>query len=87
EHGVDQASQMAAEFQRSLAHGSVTHQLALATTSPDASYQTDLMREIRDAIREGQTIVMDSGELVGATYAGYDAAAGTAISYKSRWGR
>ncbi|MCL1924534.1 MAG: hypothetical protein FWF50_03000, partial [Defluviitaleaceae bacterium] len=62
-------------------------ELKLAITPPDASYESTLLERLIDTVQAGQYIVMDSGELVGATYAGYDNAAGQAISYNSRWGR
>ena len=63
---------------------------SLATSPSDAIYQSTMMDKVDkliDAVEAGKNIIMDTGELVGATYHGYDVAAGTAISYNKRWGR
>ena len=85
--GLDSAKGMARNMNKLLSGNHYDQQLALAVTPPDASYQTSLMEKLIESVEAGKNIVMDTGELVGATYAGYDNAAGVAISYNSRWGR
>ena len=85
--GLDSAKGMAQNMDKLLSGNQLDQQLALAVSPPDASYQTSLMEKLIETVEAGKNIVMDSGELVGATYAGYDNAAGFAISYNSRWGR
>jgi len=85
--GLDSAKAMAQNMDKMLFDNKLDQKLALAVSPPDAEYQTSLMEKLINTVASGQTIVMDSGELVGATYNGYDAAAGEAISYNSRWGR
>ncbi|MCL1989360.1 MAG: hypothetical protein FWG67_00565 [Defluviitaleaceae bacterium] len=85
--GLESAQAVRQGLDNMLMGTNLDQQLALAVTPPDASYQMNLMEKLIDTVAAGQTIVMDSGELVGATYAGYDNAAGTAMSYNSRWGR
>lgn len=69
--------------------GEIRGNLTLATAGADSNHihQSRMLEKIHDAIEAGRTIVMDSGELVGATYPHYDAAAGQAITYHNRWGR
>jgi hypothetical protein len=67
-----------------------THNLAFATPGSDARYQLDLgdkIDKLIDTVAAGQNIIMDTGELVGATYPNYDCTAGSTISYNKRWGR
>ena len=45
------------------------------------------MRGIREGIEAGKHIILDTGELVGATAGQFDHAQGTAFSYNNRWGR
>lgn len=85
--GLDSAKSMAQNMDKMLYDNKLDQKLALAVTPPDADYQTSLMEKLICAVEAGKNIVMDSGELVGATYGGYDAAAGEAILYNSRWGR
>ena len=66
---------------------SLNHGINLAVNAPDSGYQTSLLERIADGVEAGKNIIMATGELVGATYHGYDVAAGTAISYNKRWGR
>lgn len=63
------------------------NQLTLAVTSADASYHHQLLERIATGIESGKNIIMDTGELVGATASGIDYACGKTISYKQRWGR
>jgi len=86
-NGVDQAMSMQEKLSNMLSENHIAHELSLAISPPDADYQNNLMERLIDVVEAGRYIVMDSGELVGATYAGYDNAAGQAISYNSRWGR
>ena len=85
--GLDSAKALGKNMDKMLFDNKLDQKLALAVSPPDADYQTSLMEKLIATVASGQTIVMDSGELVGATYGGYDAAAGEAISYNSRWGR
>ena len=64
-----------------------TYNPVFANAPSESLNQVGLLEEIRDAIHAGKNIIMDTGELVGATYHGYDCAAGAAISYNKRWGR
>jgi hypothetical protein len=65
----------------------ITSQLQLAIAPPDNIHQNRLMERLIDAVEAGKNIIMDSGELVGATYPHIDNAAGHAIVYNNRWGR
>ena len=85
--GVDQALAMGESLYKTLMSNQLDHELQLAVTPPDADNQAGLMERLIYAVEAGRNIIMDTGELVGATYAGYDAAAGGTISYNSRWGR
>ncbi|MCL2545592.1 MAG: hypothetical protein FWE06_00160 [Oscillospiraceae bacterium] len=67
--------------------GEISGNLALVTADGDSTTQTRMMERLIGAVEAGKTIVMDSGELVGATYSHFDTAGGQAIAYNSRWGR
>jgi hypothetical protein len=56
-------------------------------TPPDSVQQISLLERLIDAVEAGKHIVLDTGELVGATYPHFDAAGGQAVTYSSRWGR
>jgi len=75
-------------------NSSINGNLTLTTTSPDIKFphihsmnQSQILEKIHDAIEAGKHIVLDSGELVGATYPHFDSVAGQTINYNSRWGR
>ena len=87
EDGVSRALNMQKQLNTMLANQEVTHELKLAITPADAQQQSNLMERLIEAVESGKQIVMDSGELVGATYGHYDAVAGQTISYNARWGR
>jgi len=87
EGGIKQAMVMEQRLQKMLTNQDLARDLNFAITSPDQTHQNSLMERLIDAVEAGQHIVMDSGELVGATYHGYDCTAGATISYNSRWGR
>ncbi|MCL2562959.1 MAG: hypothetical protein FWE08_02870, partial [Oscillospiraceae bacterium] len=71
-----------------LNNGDISGKLTLATAGADGNvHQTRMMERLIDAVEAGKYIVMDSGELVGATYPHYDHAGGQAVTYHSRWGR
>ena len=61
--------------------------LTLNMAPSDSAAQSRLLERLIDAVEAGKHIVMDSGELVGATYPHFDSAAGSAITYNKRWGR
>lgn len=48
---------------------------------------TTRMDDLLERIARGQTIVLDSGELVGATYPKYDQTGGNKTQLNERWGR
>ena len=85
--GVAHALSMQKQLQTMLTKQEIKHQLQLDITPHDALQQSSMMERLIAAVEAGKHIVMDSGELVGATYPHYDNAAGQAISYNSRWGR
>ena len=87
EDGVSRALKMQKQLNTMLANQEVRHQLELAITPPGAQHQSSMMERLIEAVESGKQIVMDSGELVGATYPHYNNAAGQAISYNARWGR
>ena len=70
-----------------LSESKISNKLTLAIAPPDSTRQHHLMEKLIAAVEAGQNIVLDSGELVGATYPHFDNAAGEAVVYNSRWGR
>jgi hypothetical protein len=76
---------------KALAESQLQSELTVVTTGANATATSNLLQSIRDEIKAGfeagQVIVLDSGELVGATYGQIDSVSGTAISYSNRWGR
>ena len=69
-----------------LNEGKIVQELNLAV-SPSDGRQNTLMERLIDAVEAGKHIILDTGELVGATAGQFDHAQGTAFSYNNRWGR
>jgi hypothetical protein len=72
---------------KALAQSNLSKDMTLTVAPPDNIHQNTLMERLIDAVEAGKNIIMDSGELVGATYPHIDNAAGHAIAYNNRWGR
>ena len=83
----DTADLVKSGLDKALAESKLSKDMTLTVVPEGNAHQNYLMERLIDAVEAGKNIIMDSGELVGATYGQYDAVAGQAVSYNSRWGR
>jgi len=89
---VDDTAYMVKDgLDKALAESKLSGDLTVVAAGANATVASNLLQSIRDEIKAGfeagQMIVLDSGELVGATYGQIDSVSGAAISYSNRWGR
>ena len=71
---------------KTLNEGRIEQKLNISVGPADGR-QNSLMERLIDAVEAGKHIILDTGELVGATAGQYDHAHGVAVSYNDRWGR
>ena len=81
------ASIVTAGMNAVLGGGISSGNMVLASVGNSSIRQDMHMQRLINAVECGKYIVMDTGELVGATQKQYDVAHGKTINYNSRWGK
>lgn len=82
----DTAAMVESGLNAALDAGNVSS-MVTASISTSAGEADGRMDRLIRAVESGQTIIMDTGELVGATFPSIDQAGGRAAKYNDRWGR
>jgi phage-related protein len=74
-------------FNQALAQSRLSEDMTLTVIPEDSTHQNNALERLVDVLGSERTIVLDSGELIGATRGRFDVAIGQTVSYNTRWGR